>query len=130
MSFFNKIFGSTETGKVERPKINWNALNEVSQLELIVEESKNKPIVIFKHSTSCGISRMALNGFERGFNVSEDIMKLYFLDLLNHRKLSNEVASRFGVWHESPQLLVLKDGKVIYHASHGQIDAEKLENIN
>ena len=128
MGLFSKIFGGSGAKKESVSKVNWNALTDLSQLDEIVEESKEKAIVIFKHSTSCGISRMVLSGFERDFDSSNDELKLYYLDILNYRELSNQIAAGFGIWHESPQLLIIKEEKVIYHASHGEIDAKKIEN--
>lgn len=128
MSIFNSIFGSSDNKNEGRNKMNWNNLENILQLDSIVEESKEKPVVIFKHSTRCSISRMALKQFENEFNY-EDKIAPYFLDLLNHRDISNEIASRFGVYHQSPQLIVIKDGKTVYDASHSAIDAESLKKF-
>ena len=125
MSIFSSIFGSSENQNQEGSKMNWNNLENIQQLESIVEESKEKAIVIFKHSTRCSISRMALKQFENAYN-NEDKIKPYFLDLLSHRDISNEIATRFGVFHQSPQMIVIKDGKSVYNASHSDIDAEDL----
>ena len=130
MGIFDKIFGASENDKVDKNKIEWNLLTDLSQIEDIIEESKNIPIIIFKHSTRCGISRMALNGFERDYSLPAETIKPYFLDLLNYRDISNEVASRFGVWHESPQLLIIKNGEVVHHSSHGQINAQMIEEFS
>ncbi len=125
MGILNSIFGNSENTNKEESKINWNNLEKIEQLETIVTESKEKPIVIFKHSTRCSISRMALKQFENGYDY-EDKITSYFLDLLNHRDISNEIATRFGVFHQSPQMIVIKDGKSVYNASHSDIDAEDL----
>jgi bacillithiol system protein YtxJ len=69
---------------------------------------------------------MALKQFENEFNISDKVTP-YFLDLIVHREISNEIANRFGVTHQSPQLIVIKDGKAIYNASHSDIDAEELK---
>ncbi len=108
-------------------KIDWNALTEIKQLDAIVAESFSTPAVIFKHSTRCGISRMALRGFEVDFDP-EDGIKPYYLDLLHHRELSNAVAEQFRVWHQSPQILLIKNGICIFDTSHGDIDATRLAN--
>lgn len=128
MSIFNSIFGSSENQNQEGSKMNWNNLENIQQLESIVEESKEKAIVIFKHSTRCSISRMALKQFENEFNYEEKIAP-YFLDLLNHRDISNEIATKFGVFHQSPQMIVIKDGISVYDASHSDIDAESLSKF-
>jgi bacillithiol system protein YtxJ len=127
MSLFKNIFGSSEEEN-SVPKLNWNPLTDLGQLNEIMESSITKPVVIFKHSTRCSISRMALKQFENEF-VLEDKVQLYFLDLLNYRNISNEIANRFGVQHQSPQLIVLKDGKSVYDASHSEIDASVLEQF-
>ncbi|MNX95981.1 hypothetical protein D3C86_1282780 [compost metagenome] len=95
-------------------------------MDSIVEESEEKPIVIFKHSTRCSISRMALKNFEREYS-DENVASLYFLDLLSHRDVSNEIAQRFHVIHQSPQLLLIKNGQSVYDVSHSEIDAEALK---
>jgi bacillithiol system protein YtxJ len=98
----------------------------MGQLDEIVAFSSQKPVVIFKHSTRCSISRMALKQFENEFNMG-DTVDVYFLDLLEHRDISNEIASRFGVYHQSPQLLLIKEGKCVYDVSHSDIDAGELK---
>lgn len=99
--------------------MNWEKLNEADQLDEIKKVSSEHPVVIFKHSTRCSISSTALSRLERSWNNDEmKEVKAYFLDLLNHRDISSEIAEEFGVKHESPQLLVIKDGKCIYHSNH------------
>lgn len=131
MGIFDKMFkNENEPRKEEKKQIPWIDLKQMEMLDEIVEASKHQPVAILKHSTSCGISKMVLRNFEKTYDLEEKNMKLYFLDLLNHRDISNKIASRFNVPHESPQLLVLKDGKVIYVASHSEIEAEKLKSIS
>ena len=129
MGFFEK-FKSTEGNKEDKiARISWQQLSSIDQLEGIVEESKNIPVVIFKHSTRCGVSRGVLKSFEKNYNLPEEGMKLYFLDLLAHRDISNEIASRFKVHHESPQMIVLKNGEVVFHDSHHSIDPSSLKRF-
>ena len=125
MSIFNSLFGSSEEKKDTGSKINWIPLQFMGQLDEIAALSDNKPAVIFKHSTRCSISRFALKQFEKEFAL-EDKVDAYFLDLLEHRDISNEIASRFGVYHQSPQLLLIKNGKSVYDVSHDAIDAKDL----
>lgn len=131
MEFLKKIFSSEKNEKSQESKqaISWKMLENSEQLETIKEESESKPVAIFKHSTRCGISRMALNRFEKNYAVSSDEMSLYFLDLLSNRSLSNEIANQFQVVHESPQLIVIRDGKAVYHTSHSGIDAQSLHRF-
>lgn len=126
MGLFNKIFGSSEPK--EEKVLPWIPLNSIQQLNLIADKSKTKPQFIFKHSTRCGISRMVINQFVDNYNLTEQDADLYYLDLLNHRDVSNEVGYKFQVLHQSPQLLVIKNGTTVAHASHGginEIDVER-----
>lgn len=123
---FSNIFGSTENQDNLNSKISWIPLQDLGQLNEIITVSNEKPVVIFKHSTRCSVSRMALKQFENEFDL-EDKVDAYFLDLLEHRAISNEIASRFGVYHQSPQLLLIKEGKCVYNVSHSDIDAEVLK---
>ncbi len=124
------LFGSSDSSEKKEPKETpWIALNSLEQLDVIEEESKTVPVAIFKHSTSCGISRMAIRQFERAYNVEPEQMKLYYLDLLSYRQVSNEVGYRFQVIHQSPQLLVIKNGVAVAHASHHGIQAESLQQF-
>ena len=126
MSLFN-FFGNDENKGTESSKINWNPLTDLQQLSYAVEESKTRPIVIFKHSTRCSISRMALKQFENEFDLRDQVTP-YFLDLIAHREVSNAIAEQFNVIHQSPQLLLIKEGKSVYHVSHDAIDAEALKS--
>jgi len=125
MGLLDKLFGSSEAA-VNQSKIGWRPLTDGGQLNEIIHESTVKPVAIFKHSTRCGISRMTLKQFEGEFDL-EDKVTPYFLDLLEHRAVSDAVASRFGVEHQSPQLLLISNGKTIFDASHGDINAEDLK---
>ena len=127
MGLFDKIFGGPTDPDINKNGIKWENLTDVSQLDEIINESDKKIIVIFKMSTRCGVSRMAFNTFENDFHYTEEEVKCYYLDILNYRAVSNEIASRFKIIHESPQLLVLKSGRVIDNESHGNIDAKSIE---
>lgn len=131
MSLFNSLFGNSsesDNKDTNQNGLNWNALTELKQLDAIVEESASTPVVIFKHSTRCSISRMALKNFEREYSLEESEVVPYFLDLLEHRDISNEIAQKFQVIHQSPQLLLIKNGKSVYDVSHSEIDAEALKS--
>ena len=131
MGLFDKMFkNENESKKEEKKNISWIEIKQIEMLDEIVEDSKHQPVAILKHSTSCGISRMVLRQFESTYDIKEEDMKLYFLDLLSHRDISNKIASRFNVPHESPQLIVLSEGRVIYDASHSEISADKLKSIS
>ncbi len=123
MGLFGKLFGTTNenSNKEERMAIPWKRLTSIDQLNTIVENSKKKPIAIFKHSTSCGISGMVYRGLESQYDIPEEALDIYYLDLKAYREVSNEVAARFQVWHESPQMILIKNGQTVYHDSHGAI---------
>ena len=128
MSLFNKMFRNSEPNKVTNENaVQWYDLTELNQLDTIAAESAQTPVFIFKHSTRCGISRMVLKNFESHYNLADNEIKGYFLDLLSHRDISNEIARRFDVVHQSPQLILIKDGKCHYTASHSDIDADELK---
>jgi bacillithiol system protein YtxJ len=121
MGLFNKLFNGSDEPKEEK-NITWIPLSTMEQLDDIQSKSLIKTQAIFKHSTRCGISRMVLKQFEADFNLSENQIDLNFLDLLIHRDISNEIAAKFQVMHESPQLLIIRNGVVIAHSSHGGIN--------
>lgn len=123
MSLFGKFFGDSHSKDTSSSNGMWNDLTELKQLDTIVAESAQTPVLIFKHSTRCPVSRMALRNFEQEYDIEEGKLKAYYLDLLEHRDISNEIAERFGVYHQSPQVILIKDGKAVYNISHHEIDA-------
>jgi len=104
--------------------MNWITLNEESQLDKIIEESKHQPVVIFKHSTTCSISSMAKNRLERETPAANTLF--YYLDLRAHRAISNKIAEDFKVHHESPQVLLIKNGECTYEESHNGISMQEI----
>ncbi len=128
MGLLNKIFGGSSEPNEEK-LLPWIPLSELSQLETINEKSATKTQVIFKHSTRCGISRMVMNQFVDAYNLNEKDLDLHYLDILNYRDVSNEIGYKFQVMHESPQILVIKNGVVVTHASHGAINDIDLINF-
>lgn len=121
MGFLKSIFGGDSEPKEEKV-LPWIALTSISQLDSIAQKSNEKVQVIFKHSTRCGISRMVINQFVDQYDI-ETPVDLYYLDLLNYRDVSQNVGYKFQVLHESPQLLVIKNGQTLAHASHGAINS-------
>ncbi|ROI11166.1 bacillithiol system redox-active protein YtxJ [Kaistella haifensis] len=119
MSFFNKIFGSSEEEKPS-PKF-WKYIESEEDLKRAIATSAEKKVAIFKHSTKCFISKTVLKNFEKEVENSDKNVDYYFLDLLAHRDLSNKIADDLGVTHQSPQLIVLENGVVVNHASHQSI---------
>jgi bacillithiol system protein YtxJ len=100
--------------------IPWLPLTQSEQLQSIVQESHEHPVLIFKHSTTCSISAAAKAKVERQWPdaaLPADAT-IYYLDLLRYRPISGQIASEFSIEHQSPQLLLIQDGQVRYHASH------------
>ncbi len=125
-----KIFKFFESfARNKSSKMDWINLNSVEQLNEIDEKSKEKAQVIFKHSTRCSVSTFAKRILTSEYN--DDVQAkadVYYLDLISFREVSNEIASRYSVYHESPQILVIKDGKCVYDASHSEVSFEKALN--
>lgn len=119
MSFLNKIFGSSEEEKSE--KNFWKEIGSEEELNAAIAESTEKKVAIFKHSTRCFISKTVLKNFEKEVANSDKNVSYYFLDLIAHQDLSNKIADDFGVTHQSPQLIVLDNGKAVADASHQSI---------
>lgn len=110
--------------------MNWNQLTSKDQIDQIKTSSNNQPALIFKHSTRCSISSMAENRLERSWNKEEiPSMDLYHLDLIQHREISDYIATTFGVAHESPQVLIISDGECIYHNSHMGISYHEIKRV-
>ena len=113
--------------------MHWHQLTDINQLSDIIDISKQQPgkyraVVIFKHSIRCSISSMALNRMESRWKDDESV-PMYYLDLINYRDISNEISTLFNIEHASPQVLVIKQGKCIYHASHSGIVASELLEV-
>jgi bacillithiol system protein YtxJ len=131
MNFLKNFFKETSSEESESSKedVKYFQLDKMEQFDEIDEISKTKPVVLFKHSTRCSISRMALKQFDAKFNYPEEKIDWYLLDLLNHRDLSNEIASRYIVVHQSPQIVVIRNGKAVFNESHDSIAAEDLKQF-
>ncbi|MBS1781922.1 MAG: bacillithiol system redox-active protein YtxJ [Bacteroidetes bacterium] len=100
--------------------MNWKLLTDEAQLDMIVEESKLNPVVIFKHSIRCNISSMAKARLER--ETAPTGVHFYLLDLLKYRSISNKIAEQFQIVHQSPQVLLIRNGDCIYDESHNGIE--------
>ena len=108
--------------------IEWYHLEEMGQLDNILEASKDKPQMIFKHSTRCGVSSMVKSKLDGEWGHNEKIIP-WHLDLLRHRNISNEIAERFGIHHESPQIILLVNGEVKQYISHDSLSAKDLDAL-
>jgi len=126
MEFLKNIFGDKTSKEVKETYLSWTPLISVEEINTIREISKIQAILIFKHSTSCGISRMVMKQFESLFNEENKHLKVYYLDLLNFREVSSKLSEVFQVIHQSPQLLVIKNGISVYDESHNEITGVNL----
>ena len=104
--------------------MNWKEIAQLAEIEAIIKKSHSLPQVIFKHSTRCSISSMAKNRLEK--NTFPSHVDFYFLDLIKHRSISNAIEDTFHVMHESPQVLIIRDGKCVYDESHNGIRMEEI----
>jgi bacillithiol system protein YtxJ len=102
----------------------WIPLTDEAQLQEIISKSGTRPQVIFKHSTRCSISSVAMQRLKRG--QLPDELEFYYLDLITYRKLSNKVAEQFDVPHESPQILIIRNGACVYDESHMGISVDDI----
>jgi len=96
----------------------WTLLTDLDQLDAIDDASRERPVLIFKHSTRCSISSAALGRLERAWAPADDAHIAYFLDLLKYRSISNAIATRYRIEHESPQALVIRNGKCVGVSAH------------
>ena len=102
----------------------WIPLTAEAQLGELISKSATRPQVIFKHSTRCSISAVAMQRLRRGALPND--LDFYYLDLIAYRSLSNKVAEQFGVQHESPQILIIRNGGCVYDESHMGITVDDI----
>lgn len=111
--------------------MNWLKLTTSSELENLIKDSFSDEVyavAIFKHSTRCAISTMAKSRLAFSWDFEENL-PIYYLDLIQYRNLSNQIANEFLVEHQSPQLLLIKNGKCVHHASHGAISVKNIKQV-
>ncbi len=112
--------------------MNWLPLvaeEQLTEVSLLSHKSEIKAVILFKHSTRCSTSSMVLDRLERFWKLSEKEAPAYFLDMIKHRNVSDKIAQLYGISHESPQILLIKNGKCIYSASHSNISAPDIEAV-
>jgi len=107
---------------------NWKTLDSEAQLKEIINGSHERPAMIFKHSTTCGISAGAKDRLQSNWNIDPEKMDFYYLDLLNYRPISNLIAETLDVIHQSPQVILIKDGAAVYNTSHHAIDPQAVND--
>lgn len=105
-------------------------LNQIAQLDQINEQSKSKAQVLFKHSTRCSVSSFAKRILTSEFSDEmSNKFDVHYLDLIAHREVSNAIAEKYNVAHESPQLLVIINGSCVFNASHSDVSLEKAADV-
>jgi bacillithiol system protein YtxJ len=123
MGLFDTVkdaFSDSTTGDI------WDTITDLSQVDIIVEESENRPQLIYKHSHRCSVCFVARGNLE---SASQDILEhadMHFLNVVHNRDSSDRIASKLNVRHESPQVILIDNEEVVLHASHGSIDADKI----
>ena len=125
MGLLKKIFG--ESREVNVSKINWIPLTAIDQLKSISNSART--VGVFKHSTRCGTSMMVKRRFESDFELEAEEIDLYYLDLIAHRDISNELASKYNVMHQSPQLLIIKEDQLVADESHSGVNYLDLKSV-
>jgi len=109
---------------------NWIELESETDLDKIIKESHSSDagIAIFKHSTRCPVSTMAKRRLSSKWDFNDEL-PFYHLDLIKHRKISNLIAHKFAIPHESPQFLLIKDGECVYETSHGSVSVDGVKSF-
>jgi bacillithiol system protein YtxJ len=129
MGIFDKLFGSkTETPKHESIELEWFNLSTIEDFHAALKYSHNQPVLLFKHSTRCSISSSAISRLKRNWKGDQVNIKPFYLDLINHRDVSKEIEITLDVEHQSPQMIILKNGESIFHSSHMDIDFNDVKN--
>ncbi len=109
-------------------KLNWNKITAEEELRHFLNENE-KPILFFKHSTRCSISSMALSRLEGDWEQKESSCELVFIDLIAFRSVSNLLSETTGIQHQSPQVIIWKNGKVLHYASHSEIKYKTIKEF-
>lgn len=108
---------------------NLQALSDVAALDAAIAESRTRPVLLFKHSRTCGISCEAFDELHAHIAEHRGDVAYKLITVQNHRQVADAVASRLRVRHESPQAILLRDGSVVWHGSHFRITAEELKRV-
>jgi bacillithiol system protein YtxJ len=107
--------------------INWKRIESEEQLEELINSSHDTPAAVFKSSHRCGASAFARQRLESQWQNGHGEIDFYFLDIIPNREISNEIAARFRVSHQSPQVILIRDGQSVYDASHYRVSAANLK---
>ena len=105
----------------------WKTLDSEAQLSAILEISRIKPVLIYKHSTRCPVCTGVKSELEKNWDVPANVAEFYYLDLIKYREISAKVSQLFNVIHQSPQLIIIKNGKAVQNESHWAISTRKIK---
>lgn len=119
-NFLSGMFSTSDESEI------WNTIKAHTDIAKIVEESENRPQLVYKHSNRCSVCFVAKGNIESAADEILDHADMHYLNVVKHRGASDEVASRCSISHESPQVIIIDDGEVTSHASHGQISGSKI----
>ncbi len=123
MGFLSQLKAAQQAGI----HTSWKQLNSIEQIAELIAISYEKPVLIFKHSIRCGTSAMIKHQLEANWNFSTEELDVYYLDLINYRTVSNKIAEVFGVLHQSPQIIVIKNGEATFNTSHLMINTNAIK---
>ncbi len=126
MGWFSSKSKENIEKKEVKPSLPWKNLSSENQLDEILENRTGVKHVLFKHSTRCVVSAMAKRQLESDWPADRTDIQVWYLDLLNHRDISNAIAEKTGVYHQSPQAIALLNGEVVYADSHSEISARRI----
>lgn len=129
MGLINRLFvgDRLSASQTVSHTVSWHEVASEDDVRKAIEASHNRLVLLFKHSTRCSISAMALERLQRGWDIPPDVVQPWLLDLIQHRDISNAIAERLGVVHQSPQAILLRHGRVVWHASHSAISLAALK---
>lgn len=114
------MFGQTD-------KLSWQYIQKAEEVNAIKKGLSEQPVLFFKHSHRCGLSKLILDDLEKDWRRSAQEVRLVFVDVWKQRAIADLIAAEFGIKHHSPQVVLVRNGKVIYHQSHGKIKVVDIE---
>lgn len=114
------------TGNGTDPSEYWNVINETTQVDEVLERSHRQPQLLYKHSNRCGTCMFAKSEIESSSGEIKEKAGMHFVDVIRSRAVSDYIAEKLNLRHESPQAILLVDGKVVWHNSHSAIKGNKI----
>lgn len=123
MGLFNSVknaFSGSDTSDI------WEMISDPSQVDPIIEASKEKPQLIYKHSHRCSVCFAAKGALEQASDTVLQHADMHFVNVVRSRDASNKIASELDIRHQSPQAILVDNGEVVWHGSHGSIDADAI----